>query len=128
MSAAGVPLVEALESVAGATGNIVYYKAVMEMRENVATGQSLQYSMTQTHLFPNMVIQMLAIGEESGAIDKMLNKVADFYEEEVDNLVDNLSSACTKKPFLENTLLYLTEYFLNFDSALQKTHQLLRVF
>ncbi|GAW87827.1 conserved hypothetical protein [Bathymodiolus platifrons methanotrophic gill symbiont] len=80
MSAAGVPLVDALESVAGATGNIVYYKAVMEMRENVATGESLQYSMTQTNLFPHMVIQMLAIGEESGAIDKMLNKVADFYE------------------------------------------------
>ena len=98
MSAAGVPLVEALESVAGATGNIVYYKAVMEIRENVATGQSLQYSMTQTHLFPNMVIQMLAIGEESGAIDKMLNKVADFYEEEVDNLVDNLSSLM--EPFI----------------------------
>ena len=98
MSAAGVPLVDALESVAGATGNIVYYKAVMEMRENVTTGQSLQYSMTQTHLFPHMVVQMLAIGEESGSIDKMLNKVADFYEEEVDNLVDNLSSLM--EPFI----------------------------
>ena len=98
MSTAGVPLVDALESVAGATGNIVYYKAVMEMRENVATGESLQYSMTQTDLFPHMVVQMLAIGEESGAIDKMLNKVADFYEEEVDNLVDNLSSLM--EPFI----------------------------
>ncbi len=98
MSAAGVPLVEALESVAGATGNIIYYNAVMQMRENVATGQSLQYSMTQTNLFPHMVIQMLAIGEESGSIDKMLNKVADFYEEEVDNLVDNLSSLM--EPFI----------------------------
>ncbi|OQK15741.1 type II secretion system protein F [Methyloprofundus sedimenti] len=98
MSAAGVPLVEALESVAGATGNIIYYNAVMQMRENVTTGQSLQYSMTQTNLFPHMVVQMLAIGEESGSIDKMLNKVADFYEEEVDNLVDNLSSLM--EPFI----------------------------
>lgn len=98
MSAAGVPLVEALESVAGATGNIVYSKAVMQMREDVATGQSLQYSMAQTKLFPNIVQQMLAIGEESGAIDKMLDKVADFYEEEVDNLVDNLSSLM--EPFI----------------------------
>ena len=98
MSAAGVPLVDALESVAGATGNIVYYKAVMQMRENVTTGESLQYSMTQTHLFPHMVIQMLAIGEEAGSIDKMLNKVADFYEEEVDNIVDNLSSLM--EPFI----------------------------
>jgi len=92
MSAAGVPLVEALESVAGATGNIVYYNAVMHMREEVSTGQRLQYAMQQTKLFPHMVIQMLAIGEESGSIDKMLDKVADFFEEEVDNLVDNLSS------------------------------------
>jgi len=98
MSAAGVPLVEALESVAGATGNIVYYTAVMQMREDVSTGQSLQYSMTQTKLFPHMVVQMLAIGEESGSIDKMLDKVADFYEEEVDNLVDNLSSLM--EPFI----------------------------
>lgn len=98
MSAAGVPLVEALESVAGATGNIVYYNAVMYMREEVSTGQSLQYSMNQTKLFPHMVVQMLAIGEESGSIDKMLDKVADFYEEEVDNLVDNLSSLM--EPFI----------------------------
>lgn len=98
MSAAGIPLADALESVAGATGNIVYHRAVMEMRKNIATGQSLQYSITQTHLFPNMVIQMLAIGEESGSMDKMLNKVADFYEEEVDNLVDNLSSLM--EPFI----------------------------
>ena len=102
MSAAGVPLVEALESVAGATGNIVYYNAVMQMREEVSTGQSLQYSMTQANLFPHMVIQMLAIGEESGSIDKMLDKVADFYEEEVDNLVDNLSSLM--EPFIMSIL------------------------
>ncbi len=92
MSAAGVPLVEALESVAGATGNIIYYDAVMKMREDVSTGQQLQFSMSQANLFPHMVIQMVAIGEESGSIDAMLDKVADFYEEEVDNLVDNLSS------------------------------------
>jgi type IV pilus assembly protein PilC len=92
MFAAGVPLVEALDSVAGATGNIVYSKAVQKMREEVATGQSLQLSMRQRNLFPHMVIQMTAIGEESGALDEMLAKVADFYEEEVDNAVDALSS------------------------------------
>jgi len=92
MSAAGVPLVEALVSVAGACGNILFYDGVMKMRDDVATGQQLQFSMIQTGLFPNMVIQMVAIGEESGSIDSMLDKVADFYEEEVDNLVDNLSS------------------------------------
>jgi type IV pilus assembly protein PilC len=92
MFAAGVPLVEALESVAGATGNIVYTDAVHRMREQVATGQALQLSMRQQNLFPHMVIQMTAIGEESGALDEMLGKVADFYEEEVDNAVDSLSS------------------------------------
>lgn len=92
MSAAGVPLVEALVSVAGACGNILFYDGVMKMRDDVATGLQLQFSMLQTGLFPNMVIQMVAIGEESGSIDSMLDKVADFYEEEVDNLVDNLSS------------------------------------
>jgi type IV pilus assembly protein PilC len=90
--AAGVPLVEALESVAGATGNIVYSEAVMQMREEVATGQSMQLSMRQRNLFPHMVVQMTAIGEESGALDDMLAKVADFYEEQVDNAVDGLSS------------------------------------
>lgn len=92
MFAAGVPLVEALDSVAGATGNIVYSEAVNRMREEVATGQSLQLSMRQRSLFPHMVIQMTAIGEESGALDEMLAKAADFYEEEVDNAVDALSS------------------------------------
>jgi type IV pilus assembly protein PilC len=92
MFAAGVPLVEALQSVAGATGNIVYSNAVMLMREEVATGQALQLTMRQRNLFPHMVIQMTAIGEESGALDDMLAKVADFYEEEVDNAVDSLSS------------------------------------
>jgi type IV pilus assembly protein PilC len=92
MFAAGVPLVEALESVAGATGNVVYQEAVLKMREDVATGQALQLSMRQRNLFPHMVIQMTAIGEESGALDDMLGKVADFYEEQVDNAVDSLSS------------------------------------
>jgi type IV pilus assembly protein PilC len=92
MSAAGVPLVEALDSVAGATGNVVYGDAVLRMREDVATGQSLQLALKQRNLFPNMVVQMVAIGEESGALDSMLNKVADFYEEQVDNAVDAMSS------------------------------------
>ncbi len=92
MFAAGVPLVEALESVSGATGNVIYSDAVLKMREDVATGQSLQLSMKQQPLFPHMVNQMVAIGEESGALDSMLGKVADFYEEEVDNAVDALSS------------------------------------
>ncbi|VAX08749.1 Type IV fimbrial assembly protein PilC [hydrothermal vent metagenome] len=92
MSTAGVPLVEALESVAGATGNIVYTEAVLRIREDVATGIAMQMAMKQQKLFPHMVIQMVAIGEESGAVDDMLAKVADFYEEEVDNAVDSLSS------------------------------------
>jgi len=92
MFAAGVPLVEALQSVAGATGSAVYGKAVLTMRDDVATGQSLQLAMRQQGLFPHMVIQMVTIGEESGALDDMLAKVADFYEEEVDNAVDALSS------------------------------------
>jgi type IV pilus assembly protein PilC len=92
MSAAGVPLVEALESVAGACGNIIYYEAVMKIREEVSMGQRLQAAMAQVGLFPHMVQQMIAIGEEAGSMDAMLSKVADFYEEEVDNLVDNLSS------------------------------------
>ena len=92
MFSAGVPLVEALESVSGATGNIVYEEAVLRMRDEVATGQRLQQSMENTDLFPNMVIQMIAVGEESGSLDEMSAKVADFYEEDVDNAVDNLSS------------------------------------
>ena len=92
MSAAGVPLVDALQAVAGACGNLIYKDAVLKMREQVATGHRLQYAMQQTNLFPNMVQQMIAVGEESGSMDNMLAKVADFYEEEVDNLVNNLSS------------------------------------
>ena len=92
MFAAGVPLVEALESVAGATGNIVYELAVLQIRDEVSTGQRLQVAMENTNRFPNMVIQMIAVGEESGSLDEMTAKVADFYEEDVDNAVDNLSS------------------------------------
>ena len=90
--AAGVPLVEALDSVAGACGNIVYEGAVLKMRDEVATGQRLQRAMENTDLFPNMVNQMIAVGEESGSLDAMSSKVADFYEEEVDNAVDSMSS------------------------------------
>lgn len=92
MFAAGVPLVDAMESVAGAAGNAVYQEAILGMRDNVATGQQLTLAMTQTGLFPNMVNQMVAIGEESGSLDAMLAKVADFYEQEVDDAVDGLSS------------------------------------
>jgi type IV pilus assembly protein PilC len=92
MFSAGVPLVEALDSVAGATGNIVYEVATLRMKDEVATGQRLQRAMLDTELFPNMAVQMIAIGEESGSLDDMASKVADFYEEEVDNLVDSMSS------------------------------------
>ncbi len=92
MFAAGVPLVEAMDSVAGAVGNIVYSDAVIKMRDEVASGTQLNIAMNKANLFPNMVVQMTAIGEEAGAIDNMLSKVADFYEEEVDNDVDGLSS------------------------------------
>jgi len=92
MFSAGVPLVEALESVSGATGNIVYETAVLKMRDEVATGQRLQRAMENTGLFPNMVVQMIAVGEESGSLDTMSGKVASFYEEDVDNAVDSMSS------------------------------------
>lgn len=96
--AAGVPLVEALESVAGATGNIVFKRAVLRIRQDVATGMQLNFSMRSSGIFPNMAIQMTAIGEESGALDDMLDKVAGFYEDEVDNMVDNLTSLM--EPFI----------------------------
>ncbi len=92
MFAAGVPLVEAMESVAGATGNALYEEATLRMRDEVSTGTQLQQSMRNTAIFPNMVVQMIAIGEESGSLDEMLSKIADFYEAEVDDLVDGLSS------------------------------------
>ena len=90
--AAGVPLIDALESTAGATNNVVYEEAVMKIREDVSTGQQLQFAMRATNVFPSMAIQMVAIGEESGALDSMLEKVATHYENEVDNAVDGLTS------------------------------------
>jgi len=92
MFAAGVPLVEALDSVAGATGNRLYYEGTLAVKNDVSTGMQLQAAMNATGLFPNMVIQMVAIGEESGELDNMLGKVADFYEGEVDDAVAGLSS------------------------------------
>jgi type IV pilus assembly protein PilC len=92
MFAAGVPLVEAMQSVAGATGNIVYEEGTLRMKDEVATGQRLQRAMENTGLFPNMVVQMIAVGEESGSLDTMSAKVAEFYESEVDNAVDGMAS------------------------------------
>ncbi|MBJ2349959.1 MULTISPECIES: type II secretion system F family protein [Pseudomonas] len=96
--AAGVPLVEALDSVSGATGNVVFKRAVLRIRQDVSTGMQLNFSMRASGIFPNLAIQMTAIGEESGALDDMLDKVASFYEAEVDNLVDNLTSLM--EPFI----------------------------
>ncbi|MFT5084039.1 MAG: type IV pilus assembly protein PilC [Lentisphaeria bacterium] len=90
--AAGVPLIDALESVAGAAGNSVYEKATMKIRDEVATGTQLNYAMSNVKLFPPLLIQMTTIGEESGALDEMLDKAASYYEEAVDNLVDSLTS------------------------------------
>lgn len=90
--AAGVPLVEALDSVSGATGNIVFKNAVNKVKQDVSTGMQLNFSMRSTGVFPTLAIQMTAIGEESGALDSMLDKVANYYEEEVDNMVDSLTS------------------------------------
>lgn len=92
MFGAGVPLVEAMKSVAGATGNIVYQDAVLRMRDEISTGMRMQRAMENTGLFPNMVVQMIAVGEESGSLDEMAAKVADFYEDDVDAAVDSLSS------------------------------------
>ena len=92
MFAAGVPLVEALDSVAGAAGNVVYHDATKKIQIEVSGGVSLTNAMTNTNVFPNMVIQMVSIGEESGSLDGMLSKVADFFEQEVDDAVDALSS------------------------------------
>jgi len=90
--AAGVPLVDALESVAGAAGNVIYKDAILKVKDDVSSGIQLNYAMKQTNVFPNMVIQMVAIGEESGALDGMLDKAATYYEEMVDNAVDGLTS------------------------------------
>jgi type IV pilus assembly protein PilC len=98
MFAAGVPLVEALDSVGGASGNAVYAKATEQIQRDVSTGSSLTTSMTATGVFPTMVLQMSAIGEESGSLDHMLGKAAEFYEEEVDDMVKGLSSLM--EPFI----------------------------
>jgi type IV pilus assembly protein PilC len=90
--AAGVPLIDALESTAGATGNVLYRRACMQIRDDVSSGQQLQFAMRTTNRFPSMAIQMVAIGEESGALDAMLDKVATHFENEVDNAVDGLTS------------------------------------
>ena len=92
MFAAGVPLVESLDSVAGAAGNYVYQEATQKIQSEVTTGTSLTAAMTNANVFPSMVLQMTAIGEESGALDHMLGKAADFYEAEVDEMVAGLSS------------------------------------
>jgi type IV pilus assembly protein PilC len=92
MFAAGVPLVESLDSVGGAAGNYVYKVGTKQIQGDVATGTSLTHAMETTKLFPNMVTQMVAIGEESGSLDAMLSKVADFFEQEVDDAVEALSS------------------------------------
>ncbi|AMX02073.1 type II secretion system F family protein [Microbulbifer thermotolerans] len=90
--AAGVPLIDALKSVAGATGNVIYEDATLKIRDSVATGIPLNGAMRASNLYPTMLVQMAAIGEESGALDEMLGKAADFYEEAVDNMVDNLTT------------------------------------
>lgn len=90
--AAGVPLIDALDACAGATGNVVYRNAVLQVKDDVSTGQQLQFAMRNTGVFPNMALQMTAIGEESGALDSMLAKTAQYYEDEVDNAVDGLTS------------------------------------
>ncbi|MDT4856217.1 Type II secretion system protein F [compost metagenome] len=90
--AAGVPLVDALDSVAGASGNVVFKNAVNKVKQDVSTGMQLNFSMRTTGVFPAMAVQMTAIGEESGALDEMLDKVASFYEAEVDNAVDGLTA------------------------------------
>ena len=90
--AAGVPLVEALDSVAGATGNVVFRTAVNQIKQDVSTAMQLNFSMRSTNVFPAMALQMTAIGEESGALDEMLDKVATHYETEVDNMVDGLTA------------------------------------
>lgn len=96
--AAGVPLIEALDSTAGATNNIIFYNATQQIKADVSTGQQLQFAMRSTNLFPSMAIQMVGIGEESGSLEEMLDKVAVYYENEVDNAVDGLTSLM--EPFI----------------------------
>jgi len=96
--AAGVPLVEALQSVSGAVGNAVYRDAVLQIRDEVSSGQQMHFAMKSTEVFPNMVVQMTSIGEESGALDAMLDKAASYYESEVDDAVDNMTAMI--EPFM----------------------------
>ncbi|NVK11354.1 MAG: type II secretion system F family protein, partial [Gammaproteobacteria bacterium] len=98
----GVPLVDALDSVAGASGNVVFRNATIQVKEDVTSGVALNVAMRQTDVFPSLAIQMTAIGEESGALDDMLDKVANFYEEAVDNLVDQLTALM--EPFIMSVL------------------------
>lgn len=100
--AAGVPLVEALDSVAGAVGNVVYKNAVLKVRDEVSTGQQMHFAMRSTGVFPNMVIQMTSIGEESGALDNMLDKAATYFEQEVDDAVENMTALM--EPFIMSFL------------------------
>lgn len=100
--AAGVPLVEALDSVSGAVGNVVYRKAVLSIRDEVATGQQMHFAMRATGVFPNMVIQMTSIGEESGALDTMLDKAATYFEQEVDDAVEGMTALM--EPFIMSFL------------------------
>lgn len=90
--AAGVPLIDALDSTAGATNNVVFYNATQQIKEDVSTGQQMQFAIRTTNLFPSMVIQMVGIGEEAGSLEEMLDKAATYYENEVDNAVDGLTS------------------------------------
>ena len=90
--AAGVPLIDALQSVSGAAGNIIYQEAILKIRDEVSTGIQLNASMRSSNLFPGMMLQMTSIGEESGALDAMLDKSAAYHEDHVDNMVDNLTS------------------------------------
>lgn len=100
--AAGVPLVEALESVAGAVGNVVFRNAVLSIKDEVSSGQQMHFAMKTTGVFPNMVVQMTSIGEESGALDQMLDKAASYYEAEVDDAVDNMTALM--EPFIMSFL------------------------
>ena len=99
---AGVPLVEALDSVAGAVGNVVYKDAVLKIKDEVSSGQQMHFAMRATGVFPNMVVQMTSIGEESGALDQMLDKAAEYFESEVDNAVDGLTAMI--EPFIMSFL------------------------
>ncbi|MDO5770214.1 MAG: type II secretion system F family protein [Psychrobacter sp.] len=100
--AAGVPLIDALDSTAGATNNVVFYNATQQIKNDVSTGQQLQFAIRSTNLFPSMAIQMVGIGEESGSLEEMLDKVATYYENEVDNAVDGLTSLM--EPFIMSIL------------------------